>query len=144
MIYSKLFHVIPMTWGGIVCHTDEILPRAESSSDGLLKLRCQGILTTLHRSYYIHSSHLVMLPPLGTGGIMFSGCPSIRPKPEIPLTTSTWVRWSVRPTVTVLRHVRPSVRLSVRLERSPGICQRTHGANGLKFCMLLYLGHFQN
>ena len=37
-------------------------------------------------------SHFVMPPPLGAGGIMFSGCPSvrlsvrpsIRPKPEIP------------------------------------------------------------
>ena len=25
-----------------------------------------------------------MPPPLGAGGIMFSGCPSVRPKPEIP------------------------------------------------------------
>ena len=44
--------------------------------------------------------------------------------------------------------VRPSVRLSVRPsvrpERFPGICRRTHGGNGLKFCMLMYLGHLQN
>ena len=26
----------------------------------------------------------------------------------------------------------------------PGICRRTHGGNCLIFCMLLYLGHFQN
>ena len=67
----------------------------------------------------------VMPPPLGAGGIMFSGCPSVRPsvppsvRPSVrslkyPLLTCTWVRWSTRPTVTVLRHVRPSVRLSVR------------------------------
>ena len=39
--------------------------------------------------------------------------PSVR-NLKYPLLTSTWVRWSTRPTVTVLRHVRPSVRLSVR------------------------------
>ena len=49
---------------------------------------------------------------------MFSGCPSVRPSVrslKYPLLTCTWVRWSTRPTVTVLRHVRPSVPLSVRL-----------------------------
>ena len=38
--------------------------------------------------------------------------PSVRSL-KYPLFTCTWVRWSTRPTVTVLRHVRPSVRLSV-------------------------------
>ena len=45
-----------------------------------------------------------------------SVCPSVRPSVrslKYPLLTCTWVRWSTRPTVTVLRHVRPSVRLSV-------------------------------
>ena len=37
-----------------------------------------------------------------------------------------------------------SVRLSVRQDRFPGICQRMHGGNGLKFCMLMYLDHLQN
>ena len=36
------------------------------------------------------------------------------------------------------------VRPSVRPERFPGICQRTHGGNGLKFYMLMYLKHLQN
>ena len=100
-----------------------------------------------------------MPPPLGAGGIMFSGCPSVRPsvrlsvRPSVrslkyPLLTCTWVRWSTWPTVTVLRHVRPSVRPSVcpsvRPERFPGICRRTHGGNGLKFCTLMYLDHLQN
>ena len=56
------------------------------------------------------------------GGIMFSGCPSLRPSVrslKYPLLTSTWVRWSTRPTVTVLRHVRPSVLPSVRLSVRP-------------------------
>ena len=74
--------------------------------------------------------------------------PSVRPKPEKPLLTCTWVRWSTRPTVTVLRHVRPSVclsvRPSVRLERFPGICWRTHGGNGPNFYMLMCLDHLQN
>ena len=39
---------------------------------------------------------------------MFSGCPSVRSL-IYPLLTCTWVRWSTRPTVTVLRHVRPSI-----------------------------------
>ena len=71
-----------------------------------------------------------MPPPLGAGGIMFSGCPSVRPsvcpsvRPSVrrlkyPLLTCTWVRWSTRPTVTVLQHVRPSVRPSVRLSVCP-------------------------
>ena len=65
--------------------------------------------------------------------------PSVRSL-KYPLLTCTWVRWSTRPTVTILRHVRPSVRR----ERFPGICRRTHGGNSLKFYMLMYLGHLQN
>ena len=87
-----------------------------------------------------------MPPPLGAGGIMFSGCPSVRPSVwslKYPLLTCTWVRWSIRPTVTVLRHVRPSVCQSICLERFPGICQRTHGGNGLKFYMMMYVDHLQ-
>ena len=42
-----------------------------------------------------------------------SGCPSVKSL-KYPLLTCTWVRWSTRPTVTVLRHVRPSVCPSVR------------------------------
>ena len=38
--------------------------------------------------------------------------PSVRSLKH-PLLTCTWVRWSTRPTVTILRHVRPSVRPSV-------------------------------
>ena len=41
-------------------------------------------------------------------------------------------------------YVRPSVCPSVRPERFPGICRRTHGGNGLKFYMLMYLDHLQN
>ena len=69
--------------------------------------------------------------------------PSVRPKPEIT-SFHLYMGPLVHPTVTVLRHVRPSVCLSVRPERFPGICLRTHGGNSLKFCMLMYLGHFQN
>ena len=77
--------------------------------------------------------------------------PSVRSL-KYPLLTCTWVRWSTRPTVTVLRHVRPSVRPSVcpsvcpsvRPERFPDIFRRMHGGNGLKFCMLMYPDHLQN
>ena len=53
--------------------------------------------------------------PLGAGGIMFLGCLSVRLSVrslKYPLLTCTWIRWSTRPTVTVLQHVRPSVRPS--------------------------------
>ena len=63
----------------------------------------------------LSSNHVIMPPPLGAEGFMFSGCPSVRPSVQslkYPLLTCTWVRWSTRPTVTVLRHVRPSVRPS--------------------------------
>ena len=81
--------------------------------------------------------------------------PSVRPSVQslkYPLLTCTWVRWSTRPTVTVLQHVRPSVRPSVRLsvcpsvrpERFPGICRRMHRRISLKFYMLMYLDHLQN
>ena len=102
-----------------------------------------------------HFTLFIMPSPLGTGGIMFSGCPSVRPsvrlsvRPSVrslkyPLLTCTWVRWSTRPTVTVLRHVRPSVCPPVRPERFPGICRRMHGGISLKFYMLMYLDHHQN
>ena len=45
---------------------------------------------------------------------------------------------SVRPSVC------PSVPLSVRPERFPGICRRMHGGIGLKFYMLMYRDHLQN
>ena len=88
-----------------------------------------------------------MSPPLGAGGIMFWGCPSIYLSVrslKYNLSTCTWVHWSIRPTVTLLQHVHPSACPSVHPERFLGICQRTHGCNGLKFCMLMYLGHLQN
>ena len=74
--------------------------------------------------------------------------PSVVLSLKYPLLTCTWVRWSTQTTITVLRHVPPSVRLSVcpsvRPERFPGICRRMHGGIGLKFYMLMYLDHLQN
>ena len=79
---------------------------------------------------------------------IFSGCRSVRLKPEIPsfYLHVTWVCCSTRPTVTVLRHVRPSVRLSVRpsWEVSGHLPGRTFGGNSLKFYMLMYRDHLQN
>ena len=85
-----------------------------------------------------------MPPPLGAGGIMFSGCPSVRPsvrpKPEIP-SFDLYMGPLVHPTnrnrftacPSVRLSVRPSVCPSVRPERFPGICRRMHGGIGLKF-----------
>ena len=69
--------------------------------------------------------------------------PSVRSL-KYPLSTCTWVHWSIQPTVTVLRHLSLSVCPSIRPERFPDICRRTHGGNGLKYCMLMYLDHLQN
>ena len=92
-----------------------------------------------------------MPPPLGAGGIMFSGCPSVRPsvrpKPEIPsfdLYMGPLVHPTNRYRFTACPSVRPSVCPSVRPERFPGICRRTHGRNGPKFYMLMYPDHLQN
>ena len=88
-----------------------------------------------------------MPPPLGSGGIMFSGCPSVRPSvrpnPEIP-SFDLYMGPLVHPTNRNRFTACPSIRLSVRLERFPGICWRMHGGISLKFYMLMYLGHLQN
>ena len=72
--------------------------------------------------------------------------PSVRSL-KYPFLTCTWVPWSTRPTVAVLRHVRPSVRLSVcpSIELS-GYFQENawREGPGLKFCTLMYLDHLQN
>ena len=88
-------------------------------------------------------SHLFMPPPLGAGGIMFSGCPSVRPSEA--WNTLFWpVHRSFGPPDQPLPFYGMSVRLSVRRERFPGICRRLHGGISLKFYMLMYLGHLQN
>ena len=65
--------------------------------------------------------------------------PSVRPKPEIP-SFDLYMGPLVHPTTFYGMSVRPSIRP----ERFPGICRRTHGGNGLKFYMLIYLDHLQN
>ena len=65
--------------------------------------------------------------------------PSIRPKPEIP-SFDLYMGPLVHPT----NPNRFTACPSVRPERFPGICQRTHGGNGPKFYMLMYLDHLQN
>ena len=83
---------------------------------------------------------------LGAGGIMFLGCPSIRPSEA--WNTLIWpVHGSVGPSDQPWpfygMSFHPSVCLSVRPERFLGICGRTHGGNSLKFYMLMYLDHLQ-
>ena len=65
--------------------------------------------------------------------------PSVRPKPEIP-SFHMYMGPLVHPT----NRDRFTACASVRPERFPGICWRTHWGNGLKFCMLMYLDHRQN
>ena len=96
-----------------------------------------------------------MPPPLGAGGIMFSARPSVRLsiRPSEAWNTLFWpVHGSVGPPdqplpfygMSVRPSVCPSVRLSVRQERFPGIFRRMHGGISLKFYMLMYLDHLQN
>ena len=123
---------------------------------------------------------IFMPPPLGAGGIMFSGCPSVRPavRPSEAWNTLFWpvhgsvgppdqplpfYGMSVHPSKITLyeedKKEEASMRCSllhgswdqilrrcpsVRPERFPGICGRTHGGSGLKFCTLMCLGHLQN
>ena len=66
---------------------------------------------------------IVMPPPLGTGGIMFSGCPSVRPKPEI-LSFHLYMGPLVHPTNRDCFAACPSVRRGFRAfagERMDGI-----------------------
>ena len=77
--------------------------------------------------------------PLGTAGTMFSGCPSVRPNPEIP-SFYLYMGSLVHPT----NRDRFSARPSVRPDRFPGISRRTHEGNGLQFCMLVYPGNLQS
>ena len=71
--------------------------------------------------------------------IMFSGCPSVRPKPEIP-SFGLYMGPLVHPT----NRNRLTACPSVRPERFTGICRRMHGGISLKFYMLMYLDHLQN
>ena len=98
---------------------------------------------------------IFMPPPLGTGGIMFSGCPSVRPsvRPSEAWNTLFWpVHGPVGPPdqplpfygMSVRPSVRPSVCPFVRPERFPDICRRMRGGISLKFYMLMYLDHLQN
>ena len=64
--------------------------------------------------------------------------PSIRPKPEIP-SFDLYMGPLVHPT----NCDRFTACPSVRPERFPGICRRTHRGNGLKFYMLMYLDRLQ-
>ena len=57
---------------------------------------------------YFHYMFVMPLP-LGKRGITFCGSPSIR-SPEYPLSTCTWVRWSIWPTVTIFFHPIPHLQ----------------------------------
>ena len=66
-------------------------------------------------------------------------CPSVRLKPKIP-SFHLHMGLLVHPT----NHDHFSACLSVHLERFLSISRRTHGGNGLKFCMLMYPDDLQN
>ena len=91
---------------------------------------------------------MICMPSLlGAGGIMFSGCPSIRPsvrpKSEIP-SFHLYMGPLVNPTNRDHFTTCPSVCPSVRPERFPGICRWMHRGNGLKRCMQMHRDHLQN
>ena len=73
---------------------------------------------------------------------------SVRPpKPGIA-SCDLYIGLLVHPTnrkrFTAYPSVCSSVRPSVRPDMFLGICRRTHGGNGLKLYMLMYLGHSKN
>ena len=79
-------------------------------------------MPSLKASLRHHGIGFVMPPSLGAGGIMFSGCPSIRPQPVIRNTLYPPVHGSVSSSdqpwpFAASPFVRPSVRLSVRPEQ---------------------------
>ena len=67
--------------------------------------------------------------------------------PKYNLSTCTWVRWwvrwSIQPTMTVLRPVHLSNRPPVRQERFPGFSREINVRNGLEFGMLMYPDNLQ-
>ena len=86
-----------------------------------------------------------MPPPLGARGIMFSGCPSVRPKPEIPsfdLDIGPLVHPTNRERFTACLSVRLSVCPSVRRGCRAFAGQRMEGMAW--FYILMYLDHLQN
>ena len=86
--WGERFILPSLGWIGCSCQRDILIPC------------CLG---TFYASAFRPQRHYVF-------GL--SNCPSVQSL-KYPILTYIWVRWSTRPTVTVLRHVRPSVRLSV-------------------------------
>ena len=88
-----------------------------------------------------HGQHLYASAFRRRGHYVFrlSVRPSVRPKPEIP-SFDMYMGPLVHPT----NRDRFTACPSVRSERFPGICRRTHGGNGLKCYILMYPDHFQN
>ena len=97
-------HQQPQRWG--LCHviginTLRLRQNGCHFADNILKLI---FLIACYASAFRRRRHYVF-------GL--SVRPSVRSL-NYPLLTCTWVRWSTRPTVTILQHVRPSVCPSVR------------------------------
>ena len=112
----------------------------------------------------ITSFHLYMGPLVHlTNRDRFAACPSVRPSGEVSgnLPENAWREWSEILHVDVSWTPSELIRLwswsvdfppfGVTLAwwngsnfGFPGISQRTHGGNGLKVCMLMYLDHLQN
>ena len=73
-----------------------------------------------------------MPPPLGAGGIMFSGCPSVRPKPEIPsfdLYMGLLVHPTNRDRFTACPSVRPKITLYEEDKKEASMrCSLLHGS----------------
>ena len=87
--------------------------------------------------------------PLGPGRIIFLGCPCLRASvgPSVHLSEA---RNTLFPPVhgSVAPSDQPWLFFGLSVCPSVGIgfwaCRRTHGGNGLKFCILMYPHRFQN
>ena len=126
--YTVPKHAQNLMWLDLV-HSDLSLPLVHRSEIGenihIVKHSINVKKTQMmsSRTRKVHELPLFMPPPLGAGGIMFSGCPfvhpsvrpSVRPKPEIP-SSDLYMGPLVHPTnrnhFTACPSVRPSVRPS--------------------------------
>ena len=73
-----------MAW----CHQAKSHYLSQSVAKPLTEAKVYQVMSTwplgMHFCEIVFKNTFFMPPPLGAGGIMFSGCPSVRPKPEIP------------------------------------------------------------
>ena len=138
--------VAPNRWQAFIWTNVDCFPHVVNCK--CLEFNCHPCISATYFCVLINKCVWIFMPrPLGAGGIMFLGCLpnrwSVHPS-EAWNTLFPPVHGSVGPSDQPLPFYGMSVCPSVCAERFPGICWRTLGGNGLKFCMLMYHDHLQN